>query len=160
MESRLKRMDVEAAKQDLKNRSLARFGYDFARLIYLSSLRDFSTGEYYHQGLAQSFSESAASAAIAACHEELFYRVARSPLESLVAELDRFIRSTLRDYQKTLNTWETLEAYNATVPSVCDEFTAGLFRSNIRVGTALLKSVRPVREEKPQSALPLQLPGQ
>jgi hypothetical protein len=26
-------MDVEAAKQDLKNRTLAQFGYDFARLI-------------------------------------------------------------------------------------------------------------------------------
>ena len=160
MESRLKRMDVEAAKRDLENRSLTKFGYDFARLIYLSSLRDFSTGEYYHQGLAQSFSESAASAAMAACHEELFYRVARGSLESLVAQLDRFIRSTLRDYQKILNTWETLEAYNVAVPSTCDEFTARLFRSNIRVGTALLKSGCPVLEEKSQSALPRQLPGQ
>jgi hypothetical protein len=70
MESKLKRMDVEAAKEDLKNRTLAKLGCDFARLIYLSSLRDFSTGEYYHHGLAQSFSEAAATAAMTACHEE------------------------------------------------------------------------------------------
>jgi hypothetical protein len=152
MESRLKRVGVEAAKEDLKNRSLAKFDSDFARLIYLSSLRDFSTGEYYHQGLAQSFSESAACAAMAACHEELFYRLALGSLESFVAQLDRFIRSTRKNYQRTLDAWETLEAFNVTVPSVCDQFTAGLFRSNIKIGIALLKSPRPVPEQKSQSA--------
>lgn len=147
MEGRLKRLDVEAAKEDLKNRTLATFGYDFARLIYLSSLRDFSTGEYSHHGLARSFSESAADAAMEACHKELFYSLALISLESFVAQLDRFIRSTPKDYQRALNAWETLEAYNVTVPSVCDSITAGLFRSNIKVGMALLKSSHPAQKE-------------
>lgn len=154
MEARLKRLDVEAAKEDLKNRTLVKFDYDFARLIYLSSLRDLSTGEYSHHGLAHLFTESAAGAALAACHEELFYSLALGSLESFVAQLDRFIQSTHADYQRTLNAWETLEALNVTLPSVCDHMTAWLFRSNVKIAVALLKSPHSVQEEKSQPALP------
>jgi hypothetical protein len=154
MQARLKRVDVEAVKEDLKNRTLEQFGYDFARLVYVSSLRDLSSGEYCHHGLANTFSQTAASAALAACHQELFYRLALGSLESLVNQLDRFIQSTRRDYRRTLETWETLETYNVTLPSECDQTAAGLFRSNIKVGMALLKSRRPAQEGKYQSASP------
>ncbi len=160
MESRPKRMDIEAAKEDLKNRTLAQLGYDFARLLYLSSLRDFSTGEYHHHGLATSFSDSAASGALTACHQELFYSLVLSPLESLVVQIDRFIRSTHKDYQNTLSAWENLQAYNTAVPTVCDQMTADLFRSNIRIAMAFLRSSRPFQEEKSQSASPGPLLGQ
>src|SRR5579864_8914744 len=133
MQTELKRMDVEAAKKDLDNRTLAQFGYDFAKLVYLSSLRDFSTGEYYHHGLAHSFSETAAGGALIACHQDLFYSLALSPLESFIAQIDRFIRSTPKDYELVLSAWENLKAYNVTVPSVCDQITAELFRSNIKI---------------------------
>jgi hypothetical protein len=158
MEGRLKRLDVEAAKEDLKNRTLAAFGYDFARLIYLSSLRDFSTGEYYHHGLAQLFSEAAATAAITACHEELFYGLTLGPLDSFVAQLDRLINSTRRDYQRTLEAWETLEAYNFAVPSACDPTVSQLFKSNVKVAMKFLKLPREGREEKFQSASLRRLP--
>jgi hypothetical protein len=160
MESRLQRMDVEAAKEDLKNRTLLNFGYDFARLLYLSSLRDFTTGQYFHHGLAHLFSESTASAALAACHEELFYALTLGPLETFVTQLDRFIRSTSKNYNTALEAWETLEAYNVTVPSVCNRMTAGLFRSNIKIAMGLLKSHRSVQEGQSQSASPRQLPAQ
>lgn len=159
MEPRLKRVDVEAAKEDLKNRSLAKLSHDFARLIYVASLRDFSTGEYYHQGLAQSFSQSAASAAMTACHEELFYCIALGPLDTFVAQLDRLISSTHRDYHRTLEVWETLAAYNLAIPSGCDETTAGLFRSNVKIAMTFLKSRHLGRQEKSQSALPRPLLG-
>jgi hypothetical protein len=159
MKSRPKRMDVDAAKDDLKNRTLARLGCDFARLLYLSSLRDFTTGEYHHDGLATSFSPSAATAALTACHEELFYSLVFSPLESFVAQIDRFIRSTHKDYKSALSAWEKLQAYNTAVPFVCEEMTADLFRSNIKVAMALLKSSRSVQEEKSQSASPHPLLG-
>jgi hypothetical protein len=153
-------MDIEAAKEDLKNRTLAQLSYDFARLLYLSSLRDFSTGEYHHHGLATSFSESAASGALTACHQELFYSLVMLPLEAFVAQIDRFIRSTHKDYQSALSAWEKLQAYNTTVPSVCDQMTADLFKSNIKVAMALLKSSRSVQEEKSQAASPRPLLGQ
>ena len=150
--SSLKRMDVEAAKQDLRDRTLLKFGYDFARLMYLSSLRDFSTGEYYHHGLAQSFSESAATAAMAACHEELFYELTLGPLDSFVAQLDRLISSTHRDYRRTLEVWETLGAYNVAVPSTCDPTVAHLYRSNFKIAVMFLKLPRVDQEAKFQPA--------
>src|SRR5713101_3284060 len=109
MQGHLIRVDLEMAKEDLETRTLAPIGYDFGRLVYLSSLRNFSTGEYHHHGLAHSFSESVASVALAACHGEVFYRLALSPLEFLVVEVERFIRSSPNDLRRTVDTWQTLE---------------------------------------------------
>ena len=160
METRLKRMDVQAAKEDLKNRTLLKLGYDFARLMYLSSLRDFSTGEYYHHGLCQMFSEAAATAAITACHEEVFYALTLGPFDKFLAELETLIRSTRKDYLRTLEAWETLGAYNIAIPAGCDPTIASLYKSNIKIAMMFLKFPRADREEKFQSSSPPQLPGQ
>jgi|ERR1700674_1277881 len=152
MQTQLKRLDVEAAKRDLDKRTLVPIGYDFARLVYLSSLRDFSTGEYHHDGLTHSFSESVASAALIAAHQEAFYNLALAPLDSVIGQIERFIRSSPKDYEKTLNAWETLEAYRVTVPSTCDQLTSALFRSNVKIAITLLKSRRSIQSQKPQPA--------
>jgi len=157
---RVMQSDIEAAKEDLKLRTLEPIGYDFGRLIYLSSLRDFNTGEYYHQGLAHSFSEQAASAALAACHQEIFYRLASSPLESLVAQVGRFMQSSPHDWGKTVNAWETLEAYRVMIPSVSNRLVADLFRSNVRVAVEVLKRRGGIQAKKQPAALPLLLLGQ
>jgi hypothetical protein len=157
---RVTQSDIEAAKQDLRLRTLEPIGYDFGRLIYMSSLRDFNTGEYYHQGLAHSFSEQAASAALAACHQEIFYRLASSPLESLVAQVERFMRSSPHDWERTVNAWETLEAYRVMVPSVSNRLVAELFRSNVKVAMEVLKGLGGNQAEKQPAALPPPLLGQ
>jgi hypothetical protein len=146
MKSHPKRVDVEAAKEDLKTRTLEHMGNDFIRLLYLSSLRDFSTGEYQHHGLAASFSQPAASEALTACHEELFYSLVLSPLESFVSQVDTFIRSTHKDYEYVLSASEKLQAYNTAVPSDCDEMAADLFRSNIKIAISHLRSSQPGQE--------------
>lgn len=160
MKCQPRRTDTEAAKEDLKTRTLAQMGNDFTRLLYLSSLRDFSTGEYHHHGLAASFSEPAARGALAECHEELFYSLVSLPLESFVAQIDAFIRSTHKGYENVLSASEKLQPYNTAVPSNCDQMAADLFRSNINVAMTHLKSSRLSREEKSQSALPPLLLGQ
>jgi hypothetical protein len=140
----IKRMDVEAARDDLNKRTLVHLGYDFARLIYLCSLRDFSTGAYHHHGLVNSFSEFAATAAITSWHEEVFLRLTLGPLDSLVSQIDRFVRTSARDYQVTVATWQTLETYHILVPSSADPFMTELFRSNVKIAMQLLKSPRPL----------------
>ena len=157
---RVTQLDIEAAKEDLKLRTLEPLGYDFGRLIYMSSLRDFNTGEYYHQGLAHSFSEQAARAALSACHQEIFYRLTSSPLESLVAQVERFIRSSPHDWETTFNAWETLEAYRVMIPSVSNRLVAELFRSNVRVAMEVLKRRGGIQAEKQPGALPPPLLGQ
>jgi rhamnogalacturonyl hydrolase YesR len=52
-------MDVLAAADDLRRRTLVELTRPLERLIYLASTRDYNTGLYYHQGLAARFSEEA-----------------------------------------------------------------------------------------------------
>jgi len=139
MPPQIKRMDVEAAKLDLNQHTLARLDSDFARVMYLSSLRDFNTGEYHHHGLAHLYSEVAARAAMMSCHEDLFNRLISCPLNYFVEEIHQFIRSSPKDYQGTLVVWNTLEGYHVAVPSSCDPITADLFRYNVRIAMELLK---------------------
>jgi len=160
MQNGLKRINVDGAKEDLQKRTLGPIGYDFGRVVYLSSLRDFSTGEYHHYGLALSFSESAAAAALATCHREVFYNLTLSPLETFVAQVERFFRSSAHDFERTVNAWESLEGYRVAIPSACDQLSAALFRSNVKVAIALLKSRQSIHPEKAQSALQLPLLGQ
>lgn len=142
MVGKLIRMEAHAAIEDLRIRTLGPIGYDFGRLLYLASMRDYSTGEYEHHGLASSFSEVAAREALAVCHEELFSRLAVCPLNLFVPQVERFMRSACHDLQKTVDLWETLEVYHLTVPCSCDPLTAALFVSNVKIAMALLKSPR------------------
>jgi hypothetical protein len=150
----MKSMNEESAREDLRMRTLAPIGYDFGRLVYLSSLRDFSTGEYHHHGLAYSYSETIAAAALASCHKEVFYDLALSSLEVFVDQVERFVRASAQDFDKTVNAWENLEAYRATIPADCDPLTAALFRSNVKIAIAVLKSRQSSRPSRAQFSSP------
>src|SRR5713101_3781598 len=121
---------------------------------YYSKMRPNGSGfeVTFDHGLARSFSGSAASAALAACHREIFYHFTLSPLEMFVTQIERFVRSSAHDLNKTVTAWETLEAYRVAIPSACDQLTAALFRSNVKVAIALLKSRQSNRSEKARSA--------
>src|SRR6266851_3644111 len=65
----------------------------FARLTYLSSLRDLSSGKYEHAGLAAIYSDEAIQQALELCHEQVFERILETPLSAQEADLRMCLES-------------------------------------------------------------------
>ena len=59
----------------------------FARLAYLASLRDLSSGRYEHAGLAALYPDAAIQQALQLCHEQIFERILETPLASQEEDL-------------------------------------------------------------------------
>jgi hypothetical protein len=157
MRAQLKRVDLEAARHDFRIRTLASLNGDFARLVYLASLRSLNTGEFYHHGLAQTFSDRVAASALDACHREIFDALAVCPLKNVVEELDRYLHGPSGDPASTLDTWQTLEPYRVILPSPCDDLKASLFLSNVKLALTELRFRHSVAPQKPEAALRLRL---
>jgi hypothetical protein len=75
--------DVELVVQDLNRRTLATFDSLVARLVYLSSTRDYNSGVYYHDGLAMRFQPAVAGAALLRCHRSTVSAILELPLPDL-----------------------------------------------------------------------------
>lgn len=135
-----RKVDIEPAVRDLRNRTLARLPGDFSRLVYLASSRDLSNGLYSHDGLAFHFGETVVSKAMAACHREIFDRLVFCSLEELIEEVESYISSTHERSEEVLKTWENLQSYRVTIPLGCDELVAEFFISNVKMAVAILKT--------------------
>src|ERR1700686_940156 len=133
---------VEAAVRDLEGRTLAHLQGELTKLVYLSSTRDYNTGEYQHEGLAQRFGAQAAQLALAQCHETAFQDLLYTSLSNLVAQLATYIDSTGADREKVLNSWRQLQAYRVLIPGTCDDLNADLFITNIKIALEALVSGR------------------
>src|SRR5258706_99024 len=116
MHGELKHEDVEAARRDLADRTLATIRGDLARLIYLASMRDYNTGEYHHEGLALRFTESVAGRAISSCHRDMFRRLVLCPVKELVKQLELYADSNCSTSSQLVRVWEKLQPYRVAVP--------------------------------------------
>ena len=154
MHGELKNEDVEAARRDLATRTLSGIHGDFARLVYLASMRDYNTGEYHHEGLACRFTESVARRAIASCHREVFRRLVLCSLRNLVQQLELYASSNCSTCSELVRIWERLQPYRVTVPLECSPVAVRFFVSNVRTALAILQSRQMRAHREPQSALP------
>ena len=138
MHGELKHEDVEAARRDLADRTLATIRGDLARLIYLASMRDYNTGEYHHEGLAYMFTESVAGKAIAACHRDVFRRLILCSVKELVEQLELYADSNCSTASELVRVWEKLQPYRIAVPLECSSLAARFFAA-CRAGSAVLR---------------------
>lgn len=153
MHGELKHEAVEAARRDLLERNLSKMRGDFARLVYLASMRNYNTGEYHHDGLACVFTESVAERAIAVCHRDTFRKVVLCPLKELVQQLELYASSNCPGSCDLVRIWERLQPYRAIVPLECSPLAARLFVSNVRTALAILQSRQLRTPREPLSAL-------
>ena len=129
----------DAAVRDLETRTLANLRGGLTKLVYLSSTRDYNTGEYHHEGLAHEYGAEAAQRALAHCHEATFQELLYSSLPSLVAQMTEYIDSTGASKEKVLESWRQLQAFRVLVPAACDELSGDYFVSNIRIALEVLR---------------------
>jgi hypothetical protein len=135
--STLKLVPVQAAYDDLLQRTLAKVPGDLARLIYLASTRDYNTGTYHHDGLANRFRADAACRALEMAHRQVFYRLSRHSLEELVEQIESYLRSSRESPQDVLRIWQKLEPYRIAIPLEVNPTVARLLLSNIRLALAI-----------------------
>jgi hypothetical protein len=147
-----KHMDVLAAADDLRRRTLLDMTQPLERLIYLASTRDYNTGLYYHHGLALRFSEEAACEALADCHREAFEELVAASLEELVYELEAYLNSTRVAAGDFIVAWKGLEPYRVAVPVGIDSLSSELVFSNLKVALAILEG-RLMARPKPGASL-------
>jgi hypothetical protein len=154
MQAELKFENLEAARRDLEHRTLAKINGDFARLIYLASMRDYNTGDYYHEGLARQFTADLARRALASCHQDVFRRLVLCSVQELVEQLEIYVRANVTDVSDFLRLWEKIQPYKVAVPLDCNPLAARSFALNVRVALAILQGRHLRAHPGPQSASP------
>jgi hypothetical protein len=132
-----KLVPVQAAYDDLLQRSLAKLPGDLSRLIYLASTRDYNSGVYHHDGLAVRFRPEAASKALEIAHRDIFCRLAALSLEQLVGELELYLNSSHESPADVLRIWQKLEPFRVAIPVDVNPAMARLFLSNVRLALAI-----------------------
>jgi hypothetical protein len=113
-------------------------GY-FSRLVYISSLRDLSTGRYEHAGLSVLYPDEAIQQAIEICHEQIFERILETPLQTQEKDLKLCFASMTGGYRETIDHWRRLESFRVLLPEETPVYLKELFCSNMRALLEILQ---------------------
>ncbi len=131
--------------EDFTSRTLAAITGEFAKLLYLSSLRDLASGVYIHEGLDAVYPKEAVQQALAHCHEELFARILEMPLERQEGDLRSCLSAMVDDFAGIIARWRELEFYSVLLPTGVPTYLQDLFRSNLHALLALFAEERSTR---------------
>ena len=118
--------------QDFTLTTLAGIPGLFARLAYLASLRDLSSGRYEHAGLSALYPEEAIQQALQLCHEQIFERILDSPLSSQQEDLRACLAGMEGGLSGAASHWRRIESYRFLVPEAVPDYLKDLFCSNLR----------------------------
>ena len=142
-----KGMDVQSAREDVRLRTLGKIPRALDRLIYLASMRDYNTGLYYHDGLAERFSPEIACEALADCHREAYRELLSCSLCDLVGQMEAYIKTSKTQPEDFIAAWEGLEPFRVVVPvqsaQFCSEFLCSNFRLALAIVAERLEAARP-----------------
>ena len=118
--------------EDFTKRTLAAISSDFARLLYVSSLRDLASGRYHHEGLSAVYPQGPVQQALAHCHEEVFARILETPLAQQEADLRACLGNLEGELPNIVARWQELQSYRLLSPTGVRSYLHDLFCSNLR----------------------------
>ena len=119
--------------QDFTQTTLAGIPGLFARLAYLASLRDLSSGRYEHAGLSALYPDSAVQESLQLCHEQIFERILEAPLSVQQEDLRACLAGMEGGLYGAVSHWRRNEAYRLLQPEAAPDYLKDLFCSNLRV---------------------------
>ncbi len=128
--------------QDFTLTTLAGIPGLFARLTYLASLRDLSSGRYEQAGLAALYPDAAIQQSLQLCHEQIFERILESPLASQQEDLRACLAGMEGGLSGAVSHWRRIEAYRVLVPEEAPNYLKELFCSNLRALLEILDEDR------------------
>jgi hypothetical protein len=113
----------------------------FGRLVYLSSLRDRTSGAYEHEGLERLFGREDADRALRHSHRQVFAEWLGRNLEDQKNDLEEFLSAALAAGQVVSN--PALAApYREVIPPAASEVEKMLYLSDLETLLALLQAER------------------
>jgi hypothetical protein len=118
--------------QDFTLTTLADIPGLYARLVYLASLRDLSSGRYEHAGLAALYPDGAVQQALQLCHEQIFERILEAPLSAQQEDLRACLAGMEGGLSAAVSHWRRNEAYRLFLPEAAPNYLKDLFCSNLR----------------------------
>ena len=118
--------------QDFTLTTLARIPGLLARLTYVASLRDLSSGRYEHAGLAALYPDEALQQAIGLCHEQVFESVLETPLSAQQEDLQTCLSAMQGGLRSAIIHWRNMESYRVLMPEQSPDYLKDLFCSNLR----------------------------
>jgi hypothetical protein len=125
--------------QDFTLTTLAGIPGLLARLMYVASLRDLSSGRYEHAGLAALYPDEALQQAIGLCHEQVFERFLETPLSVQQQNLRTCLSTMQGGLQSAIIHWRNMESYRVLMPEQSPDYLKELFCSNLRVLLEILQ---------------------
>lgn len=94
----------------------------FAKLAFLSTVRDPYTGKYLHEGWTSMGSSEEIHRLLRGAHHEIFQFVCGMPIPRLCSELHNYLRSLSTPWEETIRVWNELETYREMIPQgICLE---------------------------------------
>jgi hypothetical protein len=111
----------------------------FARLAYIASLRDLSSGRYEHAGLAALYPDEALQQSLQFCHQQIFERILETPLSSQHEDLRSCLAGMEGGLSAAVSHWRRMEAYRVLLPEQSPDYLKELFCSNLRAILEILQ---------------------
>lgn len=133
---------------DFASTTLAAISGMFARLTYVASLRDLSSGVYEHSGLEVLYPREAVQQALARCHEELFERILEMSLAAQETDLRACLAGMEGGLASAVDHWTKMESYRVLMPEASPDYLKTLFCSNVRLLLEILRK----ESRRPHSA--------